>query len=619
MLTFLFICMVALGGCSGDEPPSTGTDPAPSVDTPPIPAEIADTPRETLPEDIEWLTNDSDPVFASPEAKRGGIYHEALVSFPLTFRVVGPDSNNSFRSAILDNQLSLINMHPNTLNIIPELATHWAFGKDRKTMYFKLNPKARWSDGVPVTADDFAFTLEFMRSKHIVAPWYNNYYTEEIDRVIVYDDHTLAVVGTKAQPDLELYLSLSPIPRHFFGQLGEDFVQKYNWAIVPNTGAYQIDKFKKGRYIRFRRKDDWWADDLRYFKHRFNVDTVIYKVIRDTNMQWEYFKKARLDSFIVTAPSYWHIKTDTEVVNKGYVDKMWFFNDVPQSAVGLYLNEDREIFKDRDLRYAFCHAINVDKVIREVLRNDYYHLEHAYVGYGKYSNTEIKARRYNIKKVEEYMRKAGWERGSDGIWTKGGRRFSVEVVYSSENYTQRLVVFREEAKKAGIELNLSMLDSMATYKMVMEKRHDVTLWAWSTSLRPRFWEHWHSVNAHKAQTNNITNTDDPELDDLIDRYRNSLETEERISLALQTEVKVHEQGCFVPTFMIPYFRQVYWRWWQFPEPAATRTSEQLFDPFNPAVGGLFWYDQTFYDETRQAMDEGRSYPPITIKDTTYKP
>ncbi|MBU4009920.1 MAG: ABC transporter substrate-binding protein, partial [Proteobacteria bacterium] len=205
-----------------------------------------------LPKDIKWLTNDSDPVFASDDAKKGGTFHAALMSFPMTFRIVGPDSNDSFRNAIQDNQKSLIGIHPNTLNIIPEIATHWAFGKDKKTMYFKLNKKARWSDGVFVTAKDFAYTLEFMRSKNIVAPWYNDYYSKEIDRVIVYDDYTLAVVATKAEPDLYLKLGLIPTPIHYYKKLGEDFVRKYNWEIVPNTGAYQISDFVKGKSIVFK-------------------------------------------------------------------------------------------------------------------------------------------------------------------------------------------------------------------------------------------------------------------------------------------------------------------------------------------------------------------------------
>ena len=156
-----------------------------------------DLKAQELPGDLKWLTNETDPVYASSDATKGGTFKTGLLSFPLTFRVVGPDANSGFRSAILGNQLSLIGIHPNTENIIPELATHWAFGKDKKTMYFKLNKNARWSDGHPVTAHDFTYTLEFMRSKHIIAPWYNDYYTREIDKVTIFDDHTIAVSATK--------------------------------------------------------------------------------------------------------------------------------------------------------------------------------------------------------------------------------------------------------------------------------------------------------------------------------------------------------------------------------------------------------------------------------------
>jgi microcin C transport system substrate-binding protein len=586
---------------------------------------IPPTPGETLPDDIEWLTNEDDPPFASPDAKPGGTLHLPLTDFPLTFRFVGPDSNDSFRNYILGNQLNLIGIHPNTLKIIPELATHWAFGKDKKTMYFKLNPLARWSDGVPVTAGDFAYTLEFMRSKYIVDPWYNDYYTQEVDRVIIYDDYTFAIVGTKAQPELYLMIPFLPLPRHFFGQLDETYVQKFNWAVVPNTGPYQIEKFKKGRYVRFKRKKDWWANDLYYFRHRFNVDTVLLKVIRDNSLQWEYFKKGRLDAFPVQFPSYWHIKSKMPAVEKGYVHKLWFFNDVPQSAVGFWMNQDREIFKERNLRYAFAHAMNVQKVISDVLHNDYFRLESGYVGYGDYTDKTIRARRYDIAKVEKYMKEAGWERGPDGIWQSGERRYSVELLYYSDEYTQRMVVFKEEAKKAGIELNLSKLDPATAFKKILEKKHEVAYMGWSTSPLPHFWEHYHSVNAHKPQTNNITNTDDPELDRLIDAFRASLDRKERIELAHKIQEKIHEIGPFVPTFMVPYFREAYWRWWRLPKVPATRSSESLFfDPFSAtdgyrSMGGLFWFDQGLYDETQEAMRTGRTFEPVTIIDKTFKP
>ena len=80
----------------------------------------------SLPADLKWETNDTDPTFASPKALPGGTLNLFIDSFPLTFRTVGPDSNGSFRSFIQDNQLRLISFHPNTGNPIPSLASAWA-------------------------------------------------------------------------------------------------------------------------------------------------------------------------------------------------------------------------------------------------------------------------------------------------------------------------------------------------------------------------------------------------------------------------------------------------------------------------------------------------------------
>ena len=575
--------------------------------------------KPELPQNLVWLTNDQDPVFADDAAQKGGVFRSALFTFPLTFRTVGPDSNSGFRDAILGNQLGLIGIHPNTEKIIPELATHWAFDPDKKTMYFKLDPRAVWSDGKPVTADDFLFTLEFMRSPHIVAPWYNDYYTQEIDKIIVYDSHTLAVVAKKAQPDLHLRVGVNPTPRHFYGSLGPDFVTAYNWKIEPNTGPYQISNFEKGKKIIFKRKKDWWAKDNRYFKNRFNVDQVVYEVVRDMTVMWEYFKKGKIDTFNVTMPKYWHSKTQIPLFENGYAEKIWFFNDTQQSAQGLWLNQDKEIFKDKNLRYAFAHAMNIEKVIDQVLRNDFYRLEHGYVGYGRYSNPKVKARRFDIAEVARDMEASGWLRGPDGIYAKNGKRFSVDVTYSIDEHTERLVVLKEEAKKAGVELNLQKLDASAAYKKVMEKNHEVAWMGWSTSLRPQYWEHFHSINAHKPQTNNITNTDDKEMDTLIEAYRASLDEEERIALSLKIQEKIHEIGCFVPTFMVPYVREAAYRWWRLPRIPGVKMSDALFSPFGSATGGLFWYDKERYDETKAAMKEGKTFPPVTIVDRTYEP
>ncbi len=617
---WVLIVVLFLAGCSNTDSGDSGKTTLPDEKEKPNTIEQVKQAKSyaPLPENIKWMTNTSDPVFSSNMAQKGGTLRSAILSFPMTFRTVGPDSNGGFRSAILNNQLSLIGLHPNTEKIIPELATHWAFGDDKKTMFFKLDKNARWSDGAPVSAWDYVYTLTFMRSEHIIAPWYNDYYTKEIEKVIVYDDYTIAVKSTKAVPDLHLKLGISPIPKHFFDPLDDTFVEQYNWKIVPNTGAYQISEYKKGKFIKFKRKKDWWAKDKKYFKDRFNVDTVVYTVIRDFNIQWEHFKKGQLDAFALTLPKYWHQKSDINLFHNGYIHKIWFFNDQPRSASGMWLNQDKEIFRERKLCYAFAHAMNIDKVIKEVLRGDYFRLSQAFSGYGEYTDYAIKPRRYDTEKVEKYMRSSGWDRGPDGIWQKQGKRFSVKVTYSFEEHTPRLVVLKEEALKAGIELVLERLDSTAMFKKFLEKKHDVAWMGWSTNLRPSYWQGWHSDNAHKVQTNNITNTDDPELDALINQYRASLVKEERIRLSRQIQALIHDTGAFVPTFMVPYVRLGYWRWIELPDFHGTKWSDDLFDPFSSSTGGLFWINREKRQETLNALKNKDRFRPVVIKDEQFK-
>jgi microcin C transport system substrate-binding protein len=97
------------------------------------------------------------------------------------------------------------------------------------------------------------------------------------------------------------------------------------------------------------------------------------------------------------------------------------------------------------------------------------------------------------------MRASGWKRGTDGIWQKEGRRYSVTISYGQEQLTPRVVILQEEAKKAGIEINLELLDASTSYKKVMEKKHDIAYMAWSTSFRPSPWQSFHSENAHNLR------------------------------------------------------------------------------------------------------------------------
>ncbi len=570
-----------------------------------------------LPEGLEWVTNVNDPVWSSPEATIGGTFNTSVLSFPLTLRTVGPDSNDSFSAYKRYTNLGLVSIHPNTLNFIPQLATHWAFGPDGKTVYYRLDPDARWSDGELVTADDYLFTIDFMRSEHIVAPWYNNHYTNQIVSVVKYDDYTISVEGATAKPREELLYEygLNPTPRHFH-KLDENWVQDYNWRSEPGTGAYRISRVEKGQFVEFGRNEDWWGNDKRYLAKRFNPDTVRVTVIRDMNVAWEYFLRGEIDAFPVLMPRFWHEKAQGEPFDNGYINRIKFYTDTPQPSAGLWLNTDDPVLADRNVRLGLAHAMNIDLLLSTVLRGDYERLKTHHDGYWDYSNPNIQPREFDLQMADEYLDAAGFpNRGPDGIRMRDGQRLSLRVVYSTQEHTPRLVLLREEAKKAGIELNLQLLDSSAAFKQILEKQHQVAWMAWGIGLTPRFWQHYHSENAHKPQTNNITNTDNPEMDALIMEYRAATDKETRVRLAHQLEQMVHESGVFIPTYKVPYTREAYWRWLRLPEHYASRTTEVIF---NPMVEGVFWIDEEIKAETLAGKDRGDTFEVVNIADTTWR-
>ena len=204
-----------------------------------------------VPDDLVWENGADLPEFASPDAKKGGTLYGALADFPRTLRLFGPDSNGSFRPWILDDtRMNFGRRHPNDTSIdangnfryYPGLAEAWAMDRDGRTVYVRIDPEARYSDGVPITSDDMMFSLYFWQQDFIKAPWYNNYFKRNFTRITRYDERTFSLTQPEAKPNLiSRVLELEPMPAHFFAEYGEDYVDRYQWEFVPTTGPYVIE------------------------------------------------------------------------------------------------------------------------------------------------------------------------------------------------------------------------------------------------------------------------------------------------------------------------------------------------------------------------------------------
>ncbi len=560
---------------------------------------------EDLPGGLEWEDGMDQETFASPDAVRGGTIRSFILNFPPTVRLVGPDSNHSFRNVLLDdNVIGLVSRHPVTGDFFAALASEWAVSSDKKTVYFRLRPEATFSDGEPVTADDFLYLFYFMQSEHIVAPWYNNWYSEEYDGITRYDGRTFAIHLSVAKPEPLEFAGLRPVPAHFHGVLGPGWVADNQWRFEPTTGPYELlpENIRTNRSIRMTRVNDWWADDHKFYRHRFNPEAKHFELVRDMNIAFERFKKGDFDLFGLTLPEYWGERTEgVEPFERGLIRKAVFYNRVPRPNIGLWINSAKPLLDNPDIRKGIQHAVNFDRVIENHFRGEFARLNTTSDGFGPFTHPDLRARPFSVEKARQFFAAAGFtEQGPDGILRNGdgdGDRLSFTVTVAEGPRVAVVEILREEARKAGLELNILAIEPTSSFKQVIEKQHQITLAGWNIGLPyPRYWEGFHSVNANRPQTNNITNTANEEMDAKIDRYRDSTDIDEKRRLAHELEEMVFEEAVFVPGYKTPFYRVGFWAWIRFPEHFDVPITE------SPGQHGLYWIDEAL---KREILDERR--------------
>ncbi len=580
-----------------------------------------------LPKDLVWKDGSEQKEFADPRAVRGGVLRQFMASTPPTLRRVGPNANNGFRGELYDNNdFGLLAGHPNTDEAIPALAISWAMSADGMTAYFRLDPNAKFTDGQPITADDFFFTFYFHRSPWAKADWYADHYTREWGGITKFDDHTIAIKAPRKRPyQLELLGGLRPTPRQFFKDFGPNYEKAYNDRFQPTTGPYYVkpEDFVREKSLTLTRVTDWWGDRRKYYRHRFNPAAIQYGVIRDIDSAYNSMLAGEIDFMPIMMPRYWYGTNEKKAYQHGYLTKAQFFNDIPRPPYGLYLNTQRPMLSDVNVRVGLQHATDFQRVIDGFYRGDYERLQQFSEGLGKFTDPSIRVRRYSPELARAAFAKAGFTReGPDGILTNAaGERLSFRLTFDTSDRRKYLATLVESARRCGVELRPETLEHTTMYRKVMEKNHDIVFWAWSVSSRlPQLWESHHSENAvevladgrkvPKRQTNNITGVDDPELSKLIDRFRDATEEDEMIRLSFAMQRRIHDLADFIPGFRVPGYRIAHWNWVKFPEGFDVRAAE------DPGQHGLFWLDPAQREADLKDFREGkvRGSPKTVIED-----
>jgi microcin C transport system substrate-binding protein len=575
-----------------------------------------------VPDNLVWENGMEHEEIGDPRAKKGGTFNVDIRTFPPTLRPFGDNSNNSFRGSLYDDiDMPLVGLHPKSMEMIPGLAKEWAVSEDGRTVYFRIDEEARYSDGVPVKARDFLFGSYIRISDDIVNPYSKQYYRENIAGMVAYDERTLSI----SLPEAQIYApaatgGLSPSPPHFYADYGPDFTERYQWKFPPTTGAYEVldEDVVKGVSVTQTRVKDWWAKDRKYYKYRFNPDRIRHVVVRDEAKAFELFRAGEIDTIDLTRPEWWYQKSEVEPVFKGYIERYTFYNQWPALPRGLYLNVTQPLLEEQDIRLGIQHSMNWQKVIDVIFRGDFARLDSFNQGYLLFSDPDIKARKYSISAARRYFAKAGFTRtGRDGILRRpNGKKLSISITYPAiPSFDKIFAILREDAKACGFDLRLDSNEATVTYKKVMLKQHEMYFGAWVIGPpTPDFHQFMHSSNARdergnlKPQTNNLWVWGRDDTDVLCDKVRNARTEEELHDAAVKLQRIIHDEGIFVPAYTTDFLRVGSWRWLRWPDCEETRFCPPIV--YDPREAYVQWIDEDMKKETMDARRNGKTFEEV---------
>ena len=238
---------------------------------------------------------------------------------------------------------------------------------DKTWIIFNLRPEARFTDGVPITADDFCFAFESYKEhgRPLVRA-----FIEDIASCEVLDRHRLKfTVKTRySMKPLMIAAQFSPMPRHFWEQRD---ISKTTLDPPPGSGPYRISAVKPGRSITYQRVEDFWGADLPVHRGRYNLDEIRFEYYRDQTVMFEAFKAGEIDARQETSAKRWETGYDLPAVDQGRIVLRTEANGKPRGLGGYFFNLRRPLFQDRRVREAINHLYDFETIQRALLYGKY--------------------------------------------------------------------------------------------------------------------------------------------------------------------------------------------------------------------------------------------------------
>lgn len=580
---------------------------------PAVPAEKGGKGFGRIAAPLGWRTNVDFDLIGDPRAVKGGEFVSYLSDYPTNFRPAGPQSNTAFNGLAEGLMFeSLLSLHPDTLEWIPGLASHWKTSADGLTFSYRINPNARWADGSPVTSDDVVATYDLLVDETLGEPSAKLTYGK-FDRPVADGPYLVTVSARQKNWRNFLYFStMSIFPAKVLRSFPDAgaWVKAYNTRFMMGSGPYEgrLEDQVEGRSLTLRRRDGYWAAGARAAVGLGNFDAITHLIINDEAMAFERFKKGELNCFTVGTARRWVLDMRPEKVpemKRGLIRKVKIFNEQPQGFQGIAFNMNKPPYDDLRVRKALTLLLDRRALLEKLMYNQYRPTRSYYAG-SRYENPDNPRNDYDPETALKLLAEAGWKkRNRQGqLVDARGEPLHIRILYGGAAFEKHLTLYQETLKQAGVTATLELTRPEDLWQRVMEKKFEMAHMAWGGLLFPNPETAYRSDLAKVPNNNNIAGVADPRIDALLDAY-DTLEIdqlEERTRIVREIDGLLAALYPYVLLWDAPYTRVIFWNVFGMPESGLPRTGGANTIPF------YWWWDS----EKARTVERGRADPSVTM-------
>ncbi|WP_420231656.1 extracellular solute-binding protein [Pseudomonas sp. ABY48] len=471
---------------------------------------------------------------------------------------------------------------------------------DGLSLRFYLNPKARFADGTPITAQDVRYSFELLMTQGSLR--YRTQFAAVKD-VVVEDKRTVRFnFKNNESRTLPLDIATLPVfPEHWWKT--RDFANGGGYEAPLGSGPYRVSKVDSGRSITFKRNADWWGKDLPVSRGLYNFDHFRIEYFGDTDVARQVLRGGAYDYNREFSATGYSIGYDGPALRDGRLQRAHLATQAPQTAQGFVFNLQKPQFQDRRVRQALAMLWDFEWSNRQMMRNLYVRQQ------SYFSNTDLAARQlpdagelsileplrgqipdevftqvFQAPKTDgsgvirdkqlqalALLEQAGWKPDGDRLVNAEGEPLSFTFLNTQNGIDRLLLPYKRTLAQIGIDMRIRRIDASQYVNRLMSRDYDMIITGYPVSTSPgmELYNYFGSAAANDPGANNYMVLKNPAVDALIDGLVKATTQADMLRHAHALDRVLQWNYYWIPNYYPPGSSTVWWNRFGIPKVQAS--------------------------------------------------